>query len=274
MRNAGFNVVAVVLPMVALLVGCGPRAEIAREQVISKIDSILGDMKVKRREIEHSVAGFKEGIKGLSKAKIKAQVQSDLLQRKSELVAEDVEKIDSTLKTLRGHLTSATPIQVAGRKYGRPELDGMAQRVLRQRKEHVMRLDGFRAAQARLDRVAGTLEGKQSAYEQTLAGITSQLTVIDSNRIALKAMQDVARAMDGAEAGLAASVTELEEKVNDLYAEVEAELRTEDFNWNLAASRQEQQSVEEFVTALGTGRDTVSQIDSLIGASAVVKASE
>ena len=44
--------------------------DVAKDKIQAKIDSILGTMDVKRKEIEISVANLKEGINGLRRAKI------------------------------------------------------------------------------------------------------------------------------------------------------------------------------------------------------------
>ena len=49
---------------VLLAVGCGARAEVAKDKVLAKIDSILGTMEVKRKEIDISVRALNEGTMG------------------------------------------------------------------------------------------------------------------------------------------------------------------------------------------------------------------
>ena len=46
-----------------LAFGCEARMEVAKDKVKEKIDSLLGSMDVKRKEIEISVNGMKEGIR-------------------------------------------------------------------------------------------------------------------------------------------------------------------------------------------------------------------
>ena len=51
--------------LVGLVHGCGARVEVAKDKAMQRIDSLLGSMDVKRKEIELSVTGLKEGIDGL-----------------------------------------------------------------------------------------------------------------------------------------------------------------------------------------------------------------
>ena len=152
-------------------------------------------MDVKRKEIEISVNGMKEGINNLRKAKIKAQVSNEQIQRQAQPLEEKLVNTDSALKTIRGHLEAAKPVEIAGKTYSQDDLNDMTDRILQARKLYVGQLDGFHEAETRLNKVASTLERKQLDLQKQLADIEGQLVVIDSNRIALVAMQQSAEAM-------------------------------------------------------------------------------
>jgi chromosome segregation ATPase len=266
------SVVVLVCGLVAVgtVAGCGARAEVAKEKIVHRIDSMLGSMDVKRKEAERSVAAMKEGLMGLRKAKIRAQVKHDQVQRKATTVEVSIGDIDDSLKTLRGHLVSNTETQIAGKTYSVSELNGLAKRLIKERDACDSQLAGFKQALSRLQKVSETLQSKQTDYEDKLTEIENQLAVIDSNRIALNAMKDAAEAMDGSEKSLAGNVAQLEEKVNDLYADVEAELMGEDARWSDSATRQELESVDAIVSAMQTADDTISRIDSIFSQSTVV----
>jgi len=109
--------IAVVLMMVSL-VGCEARVEVAKEKALVKIDSLLGTMEVKRKEIDISVRALKVGINGLRKSKIKAQVKHDQLEQKVVPITDKIASIDQSLKKLRDYLASGKPVDIAGKTYG------------------------------------------------------------------------------------------------------------------------------------------------------------
>ena len=244
--------------------GFGVRAEVAREKMIDRIDSMLGSMDVKRKEIEASVAALKDGLTQLRKAKIKAQVKHDQVGRKVAAVEDNIIKTDQSLKTLREHLASGESVDLAGTAYTAIELNQVSKRVIRQRQGRVGQLAGFETAKSRLQRVVSTLETRQADYESKLADIEHQLAVIDSNRLAMNAMKDAAHAMDGTEESLSENVALLEEKVHDLYADVEAELIGEDAEWQGRAWSQSSASPEEIIAAMQTTDDTIGEIDAIL----------
>lgn len=253
--------------LIGLVQGCGARVEVAKDKVMQRIDSFLGDMDVKRKKIELSVNGLNEGISGLRKAKIKAQVCNDQINLQAKPVEERLAGMDSALKTLRGYLGAAKPVEIAGKSYTHEQVKDLASRVLTARKPLTVQLAGLKASRARLNKVVGTLERKQQEAESRLSDIEGQLAVIDSNRIALTAMKRSAEAVGETDMSLTKNLARLQEQVTSLFGDVEAELRSEDERWGEVAANKEIDSVETLVTKLQTSSDTASEIDRALAAS-------
>ena len=255
----------VVLVALVFAVGCGARAEVAKEKLLKRIDSMLGEMDVKRKEIGISVTALKDGIDGLRKAKIKAQVKQDQIKRQSAPLDEKLKSVDATLAKLRGWRASFPTTPLRGKTYSPEELKAMADKVLRARKELVAQVEGFQKSQASLQKVVDSLGRKQGEYQQRLSRLESQIAEIDSKSIALKAMQDASAAMGESDKTLAANIDGLEEKVNDLYADVEASLLSEDEKWNETEATAQIDAVDAFVAATQDSTDTLSEIDKILG---------
>ncbi|MFM2097083.1 MAG: hypothetical protein RIS70_4207 [Planctomycetota bacterium] len=227
--------VAALVVVGLLTVGTGAfraRAEVAREKLTSKIDSVLGDMDVKRKEIELGVSGFRDGLTKLRKAKVKAEVQREQLARRIEPVKDKIDNIDSALKKVRDQLASGSVAEIAGVKYEPHQLQRLAKQMLQDRQRNAAELDGYHKSQDQLTAIATTLGQKQSEYEQRLSGVECQIALIESRKTALTAMREAAAAMDGNEESFAVNVAELEHKVSDLYAGIEAELAGENARWS------------------------------------------
>jgi phage shock protein A len=247
-----------------LAFGCEARMEIAKERGKEQIDSLLGSMDVKRKEIEISVNGMKEGIISLRKAKIRVQVSNEQIQMQARSLEERLVNTDSALQRLRGHLEAAKPVEIAGKTYSQEELKDLADRILRARKVYVGQLDGFHSAETRLDKIASTLERKQLDLQQHLSDIEGQLVVLDSNRIALEAMQKSAEAMGENDSSLAKSLDHLQKKVNSLYAEIEVGLRTEDAKWAEDLAITEIDATQSLVAKIRNPHDTIAEIDQIL----------
>jgi len=254
------------LLLTATLLGCGARAEVAKEKLLTKIDSILGEMDVKRKQIEASVDAFKEGIDGLRKAKIKAQVKQDQIARQVAPLEQKLKELDTSLGTLRDHLASGEGAEIGGKVYSPDELTTMGDKLLTARKELVDQITGYERSKESLQKVVDSLERKQTEYQQRLARLESQIAEIDSKTVALKAMKDASAAMGESEKSMAENVGDLEEKVNDLYADVEVELLTEDEKWNADETTAEIDAVDAFITATQDPTDTLAEIDKILQA--------
>jgi len=242
------------------------RVKVAEDKIKEKVDSILGTMDVKRKEIELAVNGLKEGIDGLRRAKIKAQVSEEQIQRQARPQEDRLAQMDEALKTLRGHLETAQPVEIAGKTYTPEGLKRMADRVLEARKTCSQQLEGLHDAQVRLQKVVSTLERKQREAESRLTAVEGQIAAIDANRIALTAMQQSAQVMGEDDGNLAKSLDRLQTKVNDLFADVEAELRFQDEKWaETETATKEIDLVEAVVGRLQKPPDTVVEIDRILG---------
>jgi hypothetical protein len=266
MKRFVFATVACGALAVALVYGCGARGQVAKDKVMARIDVLLGSMDVQRKEIELAVGGLKEGIDGLRRAKIKAQVCGDQLSRKTTPEEEKLGKMNEALRTLRAHLESTEPVELAGKTYSPAELKVLADRVLSARKTCTAQLDALHDAQARLHKVVQTLDRKQQDTQNRLTDIDGQVAVIDSNRIALTALQQSAAAMGENDGSLTKSLDKLEEKVASLHADVETELRCEDAKWSDDANK-EINATDAVVAGLRNSRDTVAEIEQILGSS-------
>ena len=86
--------------------------------------------------------------------------------------------------------------------------------------------------------------------------------MIDSNRIALTALQQSAEAMGESDGSLSKGLDHLQGKVSDLFADVEVQLRCEDAKWADTANK-EIDSVEATVSRFRPAQDYIAEIDRL-----------
>ncbi|MEY4566766.1 MAG: hypothetical protein RLY14_1736 [Planctomycetota bacterium] len=269
-------VVAVLMGLGLLTVGTGAfraRAEVAREKLTAKIDSFLGDIDVKRKEIEQGTKGLRDGVTHLRKAKVKAEVQSEQLDRRIAPVKDKLNNIDTVLKTLRERLSSNSVTEIAGVRYQPDELKRLTQQLLDDRHRYATELEGYHKSQDQLQTVVNTLGRKQSEYEGRLATIDNQVALIESRRTALSAMKDAAETMEGSDDSFTESVASLEHKVSDLYADIEAELAAENARWSNNSSNASDQLDKIIASAQGS-EDLIARIDKTLNTSNSVAVSQ
>jgi len=256
----------VILSVMVAVVGCGPRSEVAIEKAQAKIDALLGSMDVKRKEIEIAMRGLDDAITGIKKAKIKAQVKQDQIDRKAEPTNQRIAQADATLMRLRPLLEAGEPAEIAGKTYTADELKEMASKVLAARKAATDEIAGFDKSKAMLARVVTTLDSKLTEYESTKVRLESQLAEIDANTLALKAMQDASAAMGNSDATFDANLAALEDKIADLTADVQVELAIEDDKWQQDEVAQID-AVDQFINDTQPTTDPLAEIQALFGGS-------
>ncbi|VAX38913.1 hypothetical protein MNBD_PLANCTO02-508 [hydrothermal vent metagenome] len=253
-----------VVSIAVSVIGCGARVEVAKKNALKKIDQLLGSMEVKREEIKQSMKAFKDVLSGLRKAEIKAQVKHDQIERKASPAKERVEKSQTTLTKLRDHIQSGKPVEIAGKTYTQTQLKEMAEKVIKARKNAQIEIGNFKKSQEGLQKVISTLQRKRKEYENRLNQLDTTLAEIDSQAIALKAMKEASATLGDSEATLFENIDKLEDKVNDLYADVQVEMQSEDAKWDEASVESEIDSVDSFIKATQKPTDVLSEIDSIL----------
>lgn len=258
-----------ILLLLGVLAGCGDsvraRVEVASEKAVEKLDSILGSLDVKRKEIGLSLRSLKDAINGISKARIKAQVKLDQIDRQAQPVRDRMAQADASLKKLRDYLAAGEPVEIGGKTYSVEDLKQMATEIIEARKGHAAQIAAFEQSQAELKKVVAVLEKNQQEYEEQIARLEGQIAQIDAQMVAVKAMKDASATIGDGNATLAENVARLEDKVNDLFADVQVELAVESQSWDAAAADKQIDAVDAFIAATQEPKDTIAEIDRILG---------
>jgi len=251
------------------LAGCGDsvraRVEVATDRAVEKLDSILGSLDVKRKEIDLSMRSLKDAVTGISKARIKAQVKHDQIDRQAQPVRDRIAQADASLKKLRDYLAAGEPVEIGGKTYSVEDLKKMAGEIIEARKGHAAQIATSEQSQAELKKVIAALEKKQREYEGKISRLEGQIAQIDAQMVAVKAMKDASATMGDGSATLAENVATLEGKVADLLADVQVELAVESHSWDATAADKQIDAVDAFIAATQEPKDTIAEIDRILG---------
>jgi phage shock protein A len=258
-----------ILLLLGVLAGCGDsvraRVEVASEKAVEKLDSILGSLDVKRKEIDLSMRSLKEAVSGISKARIKAQVKHDQIDRQAQPVRDRIAQADASLKKLRDYLTAGEPVEIGGKTYSVDDLKQMAGEIIDARKGYAAHVTAYEQSQAELKKVIAALERNQREYERHISRLESQIAQINAQMVAVKAMKDASATMGDGSAALAENVATLEDKVADLLADVQVELAVESQSWDAAVADKQIDAVDAFIAATQEPKDTIAEIDRILG---------
>lgn len=256
------------LLLVMALAGCGDsvraRGEVATDRAVEKLDSILGSLDVKRKEIDLSMRSLKDAVTGINKARIKAQVKHDQIDRQAQPVRERMAQADASLKKLRDYLAAGESVEIGGETYSVEDLKKMAGEIIEARKGRAAQIAAFEQSQVELQKVIAVIEKNQREYEGQISRLESQIAQIDAQMVAVKAMKDASATMGDGNATLAENVATLEDKVADLLADVQVELAVESQSWDAAAADKQIDAVDAFIAATQESKDTIAEIDRIL----------
>jgi chromosome segregation ATPase len=248
----------------ALLMGCGARTEVMKDKVVAKIDNMLGELDVKKKEVELSMAEMENAKKDLQKGRIKVEVKAEQLGDNATELENKIGALDASLKKLRDLLATGEDAEIAGKTYTQAELNDMAKKLITQRGSYEKQMDSLKKSQTMLESRAAKIDEMVKSYSAQLDKLKTKISEIDANMVALKAMQETS-GVGGEDQTLAQSFGELEDKVDDLYASLETELRMEEAMFDEASLDEDISSVDEFIQATQGAGDTLSEIDKILG---------
>jgi uncharacterized coiled-coil DUF342 family protein len=91
----------------------GPdRTQVAKKNVLDRLDGVLGKLDVQRQEIDTGIKSTAQAIDGIRKAKIKAQVKMEQIDEKAKPHEEKVAQCDQALLKLRDLLAAMVSVNL------------------------------------------------------------------------------------------------------------------------------------------------------------------
>ncbi|NLX96625.1 MAG: hypothetical protein GXY83_10650 [Rhodopirellula sp.] len=204
------------------ITGCGdPRFEIARDQILAQVDSLLGEIEVKRREIDPAIQQAGAALANLTKARIEIQVRLSRISGDLAAVQGNLDETDKGLARLRDLLGQDRHVEIAGQNYSPSEISSMANRALSARKRFAAHGETLQATHDRLETVVALLESREEESRDRLDSLKQLLIEIDAKAAALEAVKDAARVCE--EVG-PLDFDALERQIRDLEVKIDGEL--------------------------------------------------
>ena len=170
-----------------------------------------------------------------------------------------------TLSKLRDLLAVNQSAEIAGKTYSVSDQKDMANKIIQARKDAENQIKGFKTARDNMQQVVTTLGKQQQALEHRLTSLQSQLTKLDTEMMAARAMKEASAAMGDKDTTLAANLDNLEGKIASLAADVRVELQSETDKWSEVNTNKTINEVDAFIQASQQPTDTVSEIDRILG---------
>ena len=256
----------------AFFVGCGAQVKVATDNVVAWVNNQLGELEVKKAEIEQRLTDAEKGLRKLREEKIKADVRLEGVAAKVKPLEEQLDKTKASMAKLKEHINTvqqtSADVDIGGKKYDLKGLNDMAGRLLKSYKDTEAKKKAEEAGRPTLEKIAANLAKKEQEYSNSMQKLKETLTTLNNKMTEVKAIRDAAAASGDADKSIAQNFTELQDKMADFNGDMEVILRREMGEFNDAEKAgKEIEAVDSFIDASTkpAGADAVSEIDAILG---------
>ena len=252
--------------------GCGARAQVAGDKVLDKIDKWLGELDVKRKEIENSVQSLEAAVENNHKAKINAEVRLDDMDRRMQPIQKRVDGIKVYLAEINPHLSSTEAVEINGKTMSPEEIKARANEFLEAYEMNNQELGALQATKETYKRAFDLLNKEYQISTQQMATLKKKLEEIDIKKTALDDMK-TAQTVLGKSGSISDKFNDLEVEINDLFIEVETEMRVESEKvaQREATLQTSNLAIDEILEKNKSSEETQARIDAILNDAPDVK---
>ncbi len=213
---AGLLIVAIV---VGAYVGCGPRAQVAGEKILGKIDDMLGTLDVKLKEVKMAHASLKKGAEENYVMRQKSAYKVEDLEEKQKEVEAKIAKQSSDLERVIGMLEDGS---LADDKEKKNELTAFAESRAKSLTALKTQLEASIKPLLASHKKALSLQLKnEKASKAQLAKLETKISQIEAEKVRLDTMKQT-QAIVGSSESISDKFADLEKSVADLLIETKA----------------------------------------------------
>lgn len=243
-----------------------PRAQVAREKILGKVDKVLGETNVQRKQIEQEIKKLEETQRNLNTERIRKQVELE------KFVNPEIEKLEKTLvdaretmRTLRSHLqVGEQEVLIAGETRTLAQIDSDARQLLVEGRRLEEELKAKKNYQHTLQDILAKFKERETTLANEVASLKSELRVIDDKMKELRALQSASRTAGETDESLAGELEVVSQQMRGLHIRVEAQRQQEQEQWQTrTASKLE--SVKEIIARNKGVENTLSDLDAFLG---------
>lgn len=233
MRNVIIGLVLIGGLGTALWFGCNgaaARMEVAKDSVVKQIDKVLGDLNVKRTEVQMAFDKIQVAYDGLREKRIEAKIlrdrfsqDTDDLEKSRDVLRDNLEK----LKPLLEEAQASGKVERNGKEVSIGELKALATKTINELKRNGELL----AHKKRMASIAETnlkaLAANEATSKTQLAALRSDLEEIDSKKDMLDSMKTDTTLFTGTGTSINDEFQKLSKDVQSLMDKVNTQVAVE-----------------------------------------------
>jgi hypothetical protein len=205
---------------IATLIGCGPRAEVAKDKVVAQIDKVLGELDVKMKTAEQGLEKNKKLLEDVKQKRHLAASRIDVIdKRQIEPLQEDIDRGKKILEDFQPHINKSEDVTIKGKVYSPEKVKASVTSILDLVKKKQAEIAPLQEQRVIHEKTHEFLQKQEKVLEK-------QVTDLETSMKQIKAKKEQAETMKQASAATSGVSTEdfesLNKQVNELFAEVDA----------------------------------------------------
>lgn len=230
MKFLGLVVLVGVIGLVAY-VGCGPRGQVAMDEITKRLDKALGELNVKRKEIENKQRELQTQLSELSEKRVQGQVRLELLTEKKQKSEEALTVIKSKVAQVaelvkQANASETKTVSRNGKEYTAADLQAAAKEVADALQSEDAKSKANLAGYNALKQSVDFLVAQEKQAKELMGKLASKISEIDAKKIAVDAVRENT-ILAGDNKSIGSGLEQLSKEIENLGVDVEAALRIE-----------------------------------------------
>lgn len=233
MRNLMIALALIAVIGVGAYIGCdgaAARVGVAKDKVIKQIDKVLGELKVKRKEVQIAYDRVSEASAGLREKRIEAQIlmdrfNKDIKEMQSEQAAnmKNLEK----LKPLLAESESSGSVEKNGKTITSAELTKLAEATMKKMERTQTKLSHKKKMAGVFEKNLAILSSNEKTSKTQLAQLKEDIEEIDAKQEMLDSMKTDASLVAGQGTSINEEFDSLSKQVDELMNKVDTKVAIE-----------------------------------------------
>lgn len=179
-----------------VIVGCGPRGEVAQDKILEQIDKVLGELNVKQKSIEMQYDKLRDMLEKVRLQRIETGVRLERITAEKEAKESELAEIEGNLQRLRPLIAQARDSESGvfvndnGVEFSLDELTRRAKSLMDQHGDITRVLENRIASQFKVLTDSNTMMvNQESVTKEQLDALKDKIEEIDEKKKSVEALR-------------------------------------------------------------------------------------
>lgn len=253
------------LLILAVMTGCEARTQVAADKIKKRIDKMLGELDVKRKQIDNEVKSLENSLAEVKEKRISAKVQLEQYEEKKSEIQSKIDDVKQGMSVIRPHLDASEPVEINGKMWEPAEIVKASNTLADDWEKLSKKMGGYENSLLAFERAHKLLATQEEQGKATMESLKSKIEEIDVKKGAIEAM-DTAGGLAGGDS-ISDKFDDLAKEVDGLFVDVETAMRVEEEKISERQAELDSQTdiVSDLLGDLESSESAKSRLDEILG---------